>query len=107
MYYTTTARRPHNFENFLCQWKSCTITKSYIEDTLCSKMAIAEKIQVLPKDRKVVGLSSSSETPNQVESKTADQNKMVFDINVNVISFFYCNSDYRIKLVNYRKVKAE
>jgi len=58
-------------------------TLCYIEDLLCSKMAIAEKIQVLPKDQ-VVGLSSSSETPNQVDSKTADQNKFVFDINVNV-----------------------
>jgi len=45
-------------------------------------MAIAEKNT--SKDRKVVGLSSSSETPNQVDSKTADQNKIVFDINVNV-----------------------
>jgi len=64
-------------------WKSSTEAESYIEDSLCNKMAIAEKIQVLPKDRKV-GLSSSSDTPNQVDSKTPDQNKFVFDINVNV-----------------------
>jgi len=53
-------------------WKSSTVVESYIEASLCSKMTIANKIQVLPKDLNVVFLSSSSETPKQVDSKTAD-----------------------------------
>ncbi|KAJ8909673.1 hypothetical protein NQ315_012723, partial [Exocentrus adspersus] len=39
-------------------WKSTTVAENYIEESLSSKMAIAEKIQVLPNVSEVVGPSS-------------------------------------------------
>nr|KAJ8914199.1 hypothetical protein NQ315_015972 [Exocentrus adspersus] len=59
-------------------WKSTTVAENYIEESLSSKMAIAEKIQVLPNVGKVVGPSSTSETPHRVYLNPGQNNKVVF-----------------------------
>ncbi|KAJ8912509.1 hypothetical protein NQ315_015593 [Exocentrus adspersus] len=65
-------------------WKSTTVAENYIEESLSSKMAIAEKIQVLPNVGEVVGPSSTSETPHRVNMNSGQNNKVVFELNVNV-----------------------
>ncbi|KAJ8917055.1 hypothetical protein NQ315_012974, partial [Exocentrus adspersus] len=65
-------------------WKSTTVAENYIEESLSSKMAIAEKIQVLPNVGEVVGPSSTSETPHRVNLNPGQNNKVVFELNVNV-----------------------
>lgn len=81
-------------------WKSTTVAEGYIEDSLSSKMAIAEKIQVLPNVDKVVGPSSPSENRYQVNlnnnpnpsettyrtnlNNNPGQSDKIIDINVNV-----------------------
>ncbi|KAJ8909670.1 hypothetical protein NQ315_008900, partial [Exocentrus adspersus] len=55
-------------------WKSITVAENYIEESLC-KMAIAEKIQVLPNVGEVVGPSSTSETPHRVNLNPGQNNK--------------------------------
>ncbi|KAJ8910396.1 hypothetical protein NQ315_010457 [Exocentrus adspersus] len=57
-------------------WKSTTVAENYIEESLSSKMAIAEKIQMLPNVGEVVSPSSTL-NPGQ-------NNKVVFELNVNV-----------------------
>ncbi|KAJ8914002.1 hypothetical protein NQ315_012025 [Exocentrus adspersus] len=65
-------------------WKSTMVAENYIEESLSSKMAIAEKIQVLPNVSEVVGPSSTSETPHRVNLNPGQNNKVVFELNVNV-----------------------
>ncbi|KAJ8915264.1 hypothetical protein NQ315_014771, partial [Exocentrus adspersus] len=65
-------------------WKSTTVAENYIEESLSSKMAIAEKIHVLPNVGEVVGPSSTSETPHRVNLNPGQNNKVVFELNVNV-----------------------
>ncbi|KAJ8913002.1 hypothetical protein NQ315_002880 [Exocentrus adspersus] len=59
-------------------WKSTTVAENYIEESLSSKMAIAEKIQVLPNVGEVVGPSSTSETLHRVNLNPGQNNKVVF-----------------------------
>ncbi|KAJ8912503.1 hypothetical protein NQ315_000679 [Exocentrus adspersus] len=68
-------------------WKSTTVAENYIEESLSSKMAIAEKIQVLPNVGEVVGPSSTSETPHRVNLNPGQNNKVVFELNVNSHKF--------------------
>ncbi|KAJ8918335.1 hypothetical protein NQ315_008028 [Exocentrus adspersus] len=65
-------------------WKSTMVVENYIEQSLSSKMTIAEKIQVLPNVGEVVGPSSTSETPHRVNLNPGQNNKVVFELNVNV-----------------------
>ncbi|KAJ8921722.1 hypothetical protein NQ315_010632 [Exocentrus adspersus] len=65
-------------------WKSTTVAENYFEESLSSKMAIAEKIQVLPNVGEVVGPSITSETPHRVNLNPGQNNKVVFELNVNV-----------------------
>ncbi|KAJ8910471.1 hypothetical protein NQ315_015606 [Exocentrus adspersus] len=65
-------------------WKSTTVAENYIEESLSSKMAIAEKIQVLPNVGEVVGPSSTSEIPHRVNLNPGQNKKVVFELNVNV-----------------------
>ncbi|KAJ8918304.1 hypothetical protein NQ315_014174 [Exocentrus adspersus] len=65
-------------------WKSTTVAENYIEESLSSKMAIDEKIQVLPNVGEVMGPSSTSETPHRVNLNPGQNNKVVFELNVNV-----------------------
>ncbi|KAJ8918285.1 hypothetical protein NQ315_014155 [Exocentrus adspersus] len=64
-------------------WKSTTVAENYIGESLSSKMAIAEKIQVLPNVGEVVSPSSTSETPHRVNLNPGQNNKVVFELNVN------------------------
>ncbi|KAJ8918283.1 hypothetical protein NQ315_014153 [Exocentrus adspersus] len=64
--------------------KSTTVAENYIEESLSSKMAIAEKIQVLPNVGEVVGPFSTSETPHRVNLNPGQNNKVAFKLNVNV-----------------------
>ncbi|KAJ8918223.1 hypothetical protein NQ315_014093, partial [Exocentrus adspersus] len=65
-------------------WKSTTVAQNYIEESLSSKMAIAVKIQVPPNVGEVVDPSSTSETPYRVNLNPGQNNKIVFELNVNI-----------------------
>ncbi|KAJ8918203.1 hypothetical protein NQ315_014070 [Exocentrus adspersus] len=92
-------------------WKSTTVAENYIEESLSSKMAIAEKIQVLPNVGEVVGPSSTSETPRRVNLNPGQNNKVVFELNVNIyclllLKFIRSFCTFLILLSSYILVEA-